>query len=137
MNVENIWKRFLDEIKRRVSSLSFNTWFKDSKLASLNEEHIVIIVPTIAHKKHLAESYIDIIKEIFNEITGTNFNIEFLLENEFEKNNPVEKSEDEDIEELGLPFNSPEKANLNPDYTFDITEQPKEYNIFMILRSLP
>ena len=80
---------FLNDIKRRVSSLSFNTWFKDSRLALLNEEHVIIIVPTIAHKKHLAESYIEIISEIFNEITGTNFNIEFLLENEFIKNNYV------------------------------------------------
>ena len=75
MNIDNIWNKFLDDIKKNVSSLSFNTWFKDSYLAVLNEEHLVIIVPTIAHKKHLSEFYIDIIKEIFNNITGTNFNI--------------------------------------------------------------
>lgn len=119
MNIESIWNRFLNDIKKRVSSLSFNTWFKDSKLTVLNEEHAIIIVPTIAHKKHLAESYIDIINEIFNEITGTNFNIEFLLENEFIKNNIVDNNEDEKQEEIGVPFNSPEKANLNPDYTFE------------------
>ena len=119
MNIESIWNRFLNDIKRRVSSLSFNTWFKDSRLALLNEEHVIIIVPTIAHKKHLAESYIEIISEIFNEITGTNFNIEFLLENEFIKNNNVEKIKEEKDEEIGVPFNSPEKANLNPDYTFE------------------
>lgn len=120
MNIESIWNRFLNDIKKRVSSLSFNTWFKDSRLAVLNEEHAIIIVPTIAHKKHLAESYIDIINEIFNEITGTNFNIEFLLENEFVKNNNIEiLKEDDEKEEMGVPFNSPEKANLNADYTFE------------------
>lgn len=122
MNIESIWNRFLNDIKKRVSSLSFNTWFKDSKLVVLNEEHAVIIVPTIAHKKHLAESYIDIINEIFNEITGTNFNIEFLLENEFNKRNIVEKNDKDDEiikDDVGVPFNSPEKANLNPDYTFE------------------
>ncbi len=118
MNIDNIWNKFLDDIKKNVSSLSFNTWFKDSYLAVLNEEHLVIIVPTIAHKKHLSEFYIDIIKEIFNNITGTNFNIEFLLENEFNKNNTVEKRKEEN-EEVGVPYNSPEKANLNPDYTFE------------------
>ena len=118
MNIDNIWNKFLDDIKKNVSSLSFNTWFKDSYLAVLNEEHLVIIVPTIAHKKHLSEFYIDIIKEIFNNITGTNFNIEFLLENEFNKNNTVEKIKEEK-EEVGVPYNSPEKANLNPDYTFE------------------
>lgn len=122
MNIESIWNRFLNDIKKRLSSLSFNTWFKDSRLAVLNEEHAIIIVPTIAHKKHLAESYIDIINEIFNEITGTNFNIEFLLENEFNKRNIVEKIDEENEkidDDVGVPFNSPEKANLNPDYTFE------------------
>lgn len=121
MNIESIWNKFLNDIRKQVNSLAFNTWFKDSYLAELNEEHAIIIVPTIAHKKHLAESYIDLIKEIFNNITSTNFNIEFLLESEFIKNSRNNnKNEDTDNnQELGVPFNSPEKANLNPEYTFE------------------
>ena len=75
MNIDNIWEKFLNSIKSRLSSLSYNTWFSSSKLVDLNEEAAIIVVPTIAHKKHLSESYIDIIEEIFNKITGTNFNI--------------------------------------------------------------
>ena len=124
MNIDNIWNKFLNSIKSRLSSLSYNTWFSSSKLVELNEEHAVIIVPTIAHKKHLSESYIDIIEEIFNNITGTNFNIEFYLENEYEKlksenNNDFEEVINENEEELGVPYNSIEKANLNPDHTFE------------------
>ena len=118
MNIESIWNNFLSTISKRMNTLSYNTWFKDSKLVELNEEHAIIIVPTIAHKKHLAESYIDIISEIFNEITGTNFNIEFLLENEYNKQN-IKKTVENKQEEIGVPYNSPEKANLNPDYTFE------------------
>ena len=119
MNIDNIWNSFLSNIKRKMNSLSFNTWFKDSYLADLNEENAIIIVPTIAHKKHLAESYIDLISEVFNEVTGTNFNIEFLLKNEFLDNHNHKKEEIIKDEELGVPFNSPEKANLNSDYTFE------------------
>lgn len=118
MNIESIWNNFLSTISKRMNTLSYNTWFKDSKLVELNEEHAIIIVPTIAHKKHLAESYMDIISEIFNEITGTNFNIEFLLENEYNKQN-IKKPMENKQEEIGVPYNSPEKANLNPDYTFE------------------
>lgn len=117
MNIDNIWNKFLSIIKTKLSSLSYTTWFSNSKLVELNEEHAVIIVPTIAHKKHLSESYIDIIKEIFNSITGTNFNFEFVLENEYNKKE--DKIEILDDEEIGVPYNSPEKANLNPDYTFE------------------
>ena len=117
MNIDNIWNKFLSTIKTKLSSLSYDTWFSTSKLVELNEEHAVIIVPTIAHKKHLSESYIDIISDIFNSITGTNFNFEFILENEY--NNKKITIQKEEEEELGVPYNSSEKANLNPDYVFE------------------
>lgn len=117
MNIDNIWNKFLSTIKTKLSSLSYDTWFSTSKLVELNEEHAVIIVPTIAHKKHLSESYIDIISDIFNSITGTNFNFEFILENEYNNKKIIVQKEEE--EELGVPYNSSEKANLNPDYIFE------------------
>ncbi|HCJ31639.1 MAG: chromosomal replication initiator protein DnaA [Bacilli bacterium] len=117
MNIDNIWNKFLSIMKTKLNSLSYDTWFSTSKLVELNEEHAVIIVPTIAHKKHLSESYIDIISDIFNSITGTNFNFEFVLENEYNNKKITVKKEEE--EELGVPYNSSEKANLNPDYVFE------------------
>lgn len=117
MNIDNIWNKFLSIMKTKLNSLSYDTWFSTSKLVELNEEHAVIIVPTIAHKKHLSESYIDIISDIFNSITGTNFNFEFVLENEYNNKKITIKKEEE--EELGVPYNSSEKANLNPDYVFE------------------
>lgn len=117
MNIDNIWNKFLIIMKTKLNSLSYDTWFSTSKLVELNEEHAVIIVPTIAHKKHLSESYIDIISDIFNSITGTNFNFEFVLENEYNNKKITVKKEEE--EELGVPYNSSEKANLNPDYVFE------------------
>ena len=119
MNIDNIWNKFLDLIKVRLSSLSYNTWFSSSKLVELNEEHAIIVVPTIAHKKHLSESYMDIINEIFNSITGTNFNIEFLLNDEYEKSKLNNLDDLISDDEIGVPHNSIEKANLNPDYTFE------------------
>ena len=117
MNIDNIWNKFLSIMKTKLNSLSYDTWFSTSKLVELNEEHAVIIVPTIAHKKHLSESYIDIISDIFNSITGTNFNFEFVLENEYNNKKITVKKEEE--EEFGVPYNSSEKANLNPDYVFE------------------
>ena len=118
MNIDNIWNKFLNIIKTKMNDFAYDTWFFSSKLVELNEEHAIIIVPTIAHKKHLSESYIDIIRDIFNSITGTNFNFEFVLENEY--NNEKEKLlKEQKEEELGVPYNSSEKANLNPDYIFE------------------
>ena len=118
-NNEMIWNKFLSIIKKRVSSLGYDTWFKETKLHSLSEE-AVIIVPTPAHQKHLKESYGELIEEILNSITGTNFLLKFILESDIEKeSNNIINNDKEITEESGVPYNSSKKANLNPDYKFE------------------
>ncbi len=112
MKQNNIWNEFLLNIKNKIAPLSFETWFKDTKLQTIDDNFIDIIVPMHIHKKHLTENYKDLISETFNEVTGTNFEIKFLLEEELINNN-LKK------EELGVPFNNPVKANLNLNYLFD------------------
>ena len=115
-NKDLIWEKFLSIIKKRVSSIGYETWFKETRLHSLGED-AVIIVSTIAHKKHLSESYGDMINEILNSITGTNFNLKFVLESELDKEEKEETIEKQ--EELGVPYNSFKDANLNPEYRFE------------------
>jgi chromosomal replication initiator protein len=113
MNEEVLWNNFLDLIKNKISSISFDTWFSETKLYKIDNGVATVIVPMQLHKKNLLENYIDLISENFNSLTGTNFEFEFLLEEEIAKNNKIE------IEESGVPFNNPIQANLNPNYTFD------------------
>ena len=118
MNTEIIWNNFLEKIKERISPLSYDTWFKDTKLYKLDKNTAIIIVPMILHKKHLEENYLDEIEEIFNSITGTNFNFQFKLENEITEDTLEEKIIDE-TESIGVPHQTSSSANLNSDYTFD------------------
>ena len=117
LNKDMIWEKFLSLIKKRVTSLGYSTWFEETYLYSLDEEAI-IVVPTIAHKKNLSERYKDIIEDILNSITGTNFPLKFVLENEIEKQKKNEEIKEIE-EETGVPYNSYKKAHLNPDYTFE------------------
>lgn len=115
VNVDIIWNNFLDKIKEQISSISFEAWFKDTKLYKINGNTAIIIVPLNLHKKHLTENYITLIEETFNNLTGTNFNFSFLLEDEVENEENVEvKSEN-----VGIPSYNSIDANLNPNYTFD------------------
>ena len=82
MNKDIIWNNFLDKIKERISPLSYDTWFKDTRLHNIEGSSAIILVPMSLHKKHLEENYLDEIEEIFNSITGTIFNLQFKLENE-------------------------------------------------------
>ena len=78
MNVEALWGNFLDDIKENISSLSYETWFRDTKLVSLRNNIAQVIVPMPVHKKHLLENYKDLIEEKFNSLTGSTFTFNFL-----------------------------------------------------------
>jgi chromosomal replication initiator protein len=116
-NKELLWKKFLSLIKKKVSSLGYDTWFKDTELLDLNEDAI-ILVPTSTHKKHLEQSYKDMMEEILSSITGTNFNLVFVLKDEYnvEKSEEPVKKEEEEVDQC---YKNKKITNLNPNYTFN------------------
>ena len=121
MNVDVLWQNFLEKIKNELSNLAYETWFSDTKLYKLDDGKAIIIVPMEIHKKHIKDNYEDKILNILNEITGTNFDIEYLLEEEItsiENDKIVESSNIEDLP-TGIPHISKEQSNLNPNYTFE------------------
>ena len=83
MDMEALWDKFLEKIKENISSLSYETWFKDTKLVSITENVATVIVPMPFHKKHLVENYKNIIENTFNSLTSTKFTFNFLLEEEW------------------------------------------------------
>ena len=112
MDLDTIWETFLKRIKGTLTPVSYNTWFKDTKLVSLKDDKAIIKVPMNIHKKHLKESYKEIIEEIFTDITGTNFQMEYYLEDELNNNIEIEANENNESDEEF-------KTNLNPNYTFE------------------
>ena len=73
MDLNNIWNEFLNKIKNRLSPMLYETWFQDTRLKSIDDNIVNVVVPMSVHKKHLKENYFDLIDEIFTDITGTNF----------------------------------------------------------------
>ncbi len=118
MDIDMLWKNFLLKMKEQLSSLSYETWFEPTKLHSLHDGVATIIVPTNLHKKHLDENYKDDMEIIFDELTDTHFTFEFKLESEMADIKKII-----DIDSLttnsGVPKQSANDANLNPNYTFD------------------
>ena len=79
MNIEVIWSNFLKTIKEQITSLAFDTWFKDTKLLEIKDGKAKIVVPMHVHKKHLIENYSEMIENTLNLFTGTNFDIDIIL----------------------------------------------------------
>ncbi len=119
MKIETIWLNFLNNISEKVSSITYNTWFKDVKLFEIKDNMVKLIVPYEAHKTHLINNYYDLIEDVLIELTGHNVEISFFLENEFKKDVDemiiLEDTEDdtEFIEEYKY------YSNFNTKYTFE------------------
>ena len=125
MDVDTLWNNFLDDIKENISSLSYDTWFRDTKLVSLANNVATIIVPMPVHKKHLIDNYKDVIEDKFIDLTGSSFNFNFLLKDEWDsiKDSVLleKKEETKAIKKVPkiIEEQTFEDTNLNKDYTFD------------------
>lgn len=110
MDIENIWDTFLSKIQNKVADILYETWFKDTKLLTLDNDLAIVEVPYDVHKVRLQE-YEDIIKDTFLEVTGEIYNFEYVTELEKQKNDKLNKIK-ENNEAI---FNS----NLDNRYTFE------------------
>ena len=113
MDNKTLWKTFLEKMKENISPMLFETWFMETELIELKENHAIVLVPMHVHKKHLKENYNDLIQETFAEITGTNFQFDYVTKEEVEKNIEI------DTDNVGVPAINEYETNLNPLYTFD------------------
>ena len=110
MDLKTIWDNFLNTVKLEVSSLPFNTWFKETKLYSLNNGKAIILVPMPIHKNHLKDNYQDYIVETLYNIIGDNYDVDYFLEEELSNSVPINIENIENIKQ---------NSNLNSNYNFD------------------
>ena len=120
MNFDSIWSNLLDKIKLDLTSLSYDTWFADTKLYKLEDGKAYIIVPMQIHKKHLADNYSNLIIKNLNELTDENYDLVLLLKEEIEQEEEKKKKKEvKDMEPTEVPHYDTVHNNLNKKYTFD------------------
>ncbi len=107
------WDDFLNIIKSKLSSVSYDTWFKDTKLAKITNDEVFIEVPMSFHKDFLSKTYYELIDNIIFQLTNKNYNINFVIEDELNDKTNIVSLEKEDIKKKNF------QSNLNPKYTFD------------------
>ncbi len=118
MNVDILWSNILNQIKDELSSISYDTWFADTKLYKLENEKAYIIVPMQIHKRHLVDNYSNFIQSKLSSMTGGNYELQLLLQEEIEKE---EKKELKQKEIVHLQEHTSENihSNLMKKYTFE------------------
>ncbi len=107
------WDDFLNIIKSKLSSVSYDTWFKDTSLSKVTNDSIDILVPMSFHKDFLNKNYYDLIDSIITSLTGKNYDINFVVEDDIVNNDIVVNNN------ISKKNNDNFQTNLNPQYTFD------------------
>lgn len=108
------WEAILSIIELETSSVSFNTWFKETELLSIEENTLIISVKNEFTKEILNTRYLELIRNSALQILNKDYNIKFMLPNE--KTTSDQKAAKRNLE-LQDPLNNP--SNLNPRYVFD------------------
>ncbi len=125
-NLPQVWQKALDNIKNRpeITEVSFETWLKTIKPLSADNNVLVFGVYDTFTKGILQKHYRSFIQNIIKEITGRQYEINFVIPSE-EDINPKNHKKNKDgrivhgaEEQVASPF-SVKAHGLNPKYTFD------------------
>lgn len=114
------WEEILYTVKaeHELSDISFKTWLKPLQIHSISENVVTILVPSAQMGvDYISKKYMFPIKVAIAELTGTEYEIEFILPEQ------ARQRESQAVLPSGskhAQFNTAiERANLNPKYTFD------------------
>lgn len=121
MSSNELWQKFLNNIKDEITDISFNIWFNedDTKLYSFKDDVATITVNQDFIKKHLEDNYMDIMTEAMYKVTNSNITINIVLEKDIAALEEEKKKELRMQAEKENVFQSSDNANLNPNYTFE------------------
>lgn len=114
--VEESWEQILNKMKVEYcsSNISYNTWIAPLTVYEVTDDTVYILVKLKASLEHIEEKYLLPFKVCIAEVTGTEYDISFVTEDNViiqeKKDNVVKKQKSNAIFE---------NANLNSKYTFE------------------
>ena len=114
MNTEKLWKDFLREIADQVTVQTFNIWFKDFELLSINDNIIKIMVKMDIQKHNLYNKYYNFMEDILFNLTNQNYEIQIFTKDEYEEQNVLDSINNNDVNNIDH-F----ETNLNPNLNFN------------------
>lgn len=78
----NLWERFLDHVKSRVSLNTYTTWFQPTRLNRADGENLHVQVPSLVFRQVLTRTYGEIVKAVFHELGTPNAKVHYVCAEE-------------------------------------------------------
>ena len=83
-----IWQQSLKLIDERLNERQiFDSFFADTYIDEIKGDTITIVVPNLTAERLLSTKYIDLIKEVVNEVTEFNYELAFIQSSSVTKSN--------------------------------------------------
>ena len=81
MNNNEIWNAFLENIKKEITDISFDTWFseEDTKFYDFKDNVLTITVNQEFIKKHIEDHYLEIMNDAIYKVTNSNVTFNIVL----------------------------------------------------------
>ena len=117
--VEEKWPEIIEHLRveHELSNVSFTTWIQPLKVYDVIRNTVFILVNMNASVEYIEKKYLLPLKVCIAEITGTEFEVVFISEDD-DKLNEIHNMSIEASQKKRTK-SAAEKAGLNPKYTFD------------------
>ena len=124
MTNEQLWQAALGELELSISKANFTTWFKNTGIASKNEDEIIISVPNGFTKEWLENKYHKFILKAIQNICPTIKKVSYKIgENRntivAKNNNDLDTKNTESYKIASEKTYNNTNSLLNPQYTFE------------------
>ncbi len=113
---ENIWNQVLNVLQEHINEQTYRTWFRETKLKKLENETMMIHVPTQFIAQYLNKNYQTIISEICNTLFARKYKVEFV--NNIDNSEPQRVSEAHSKTKSNIQSKPENYLQLNPNYKF-------------------
>lgn len=109
----SLWQEILEEIQKKLSKPSFDTWLKSTRATVFSEDTLIICAPTIFAKEWLENRYTKMIRDTVFEHLGRQVTVQIIEQEEVREVAPTPAIQRVAIQEDALPH------MMNPKYTFE------------------
>jgi len=115
MNPQQTWKKILEEIKSEISYPNYRAFFAKTDVETLNEEEIIILVPSSFIEENLRIKNLQLIENMVEKVVNKKLKVSFKVDfGRFFK-----KGEEEEEFELSPSSFKPQASPLNPKFKLE------------------
>ncbi|MBA7629116.1 Chromosomal replication initiator protein DnaA [subsurface metagenome] len=119
--IEELWNKILEIIKKELRPQAYNSWFSQTKVVKFGENELIISAPGDFCKDWLEKHYAVFIKDILKRTIGSDDNLKIEFRTADQKFSAPARSTLNPKKEIkkSEPFSRNNKLVLTPKYTFD------------------